>query len=373
MYTATDLWNYYEELVGAKDTTKPVVLQEVSYNDGTEMQGITAGLQHFPLNVAYIDQWPVSSRVANADASPPTNYGAYGGSTTTTGTLVVTPCTLTSGQTTCTTTASWSTSNAANVGLYVNGSLVQNSSNITTTLTGSANVTLGLTASVFSLIASQGVLATEAPSAATESEATTVQSALSTQSVAAIDPLAPAITLAGLGGSTNRAIWAIGSNISNSCSVQLYAPGEEAASSLASLASANCQANSLSFPIPTAILTNYNSIDLVVTNPGSHISIPINVPLQIVPTLAVAGLGGTNNQAIWAIGTNFSSGCTVQLYDPKAQSSPALVSITNVSCQADSLSFVIPSSIRSNYSSVTMAVTNADGQSSPGISLSLPQ
>ena len=367
LYTPSDLWNYYEELVGAKDTAKPVVLQEASYNDASEMQGVANEIQHFPLKIAYIDQWPVSSSVANDDASPPTDYGAYGGNTNTTGTLVVPPCYLASGQTTCSTTANWSTSNATNVGLYVNGVLAQNQPNITSTLTGTANVTLGLTPSTFVLTSSQGTLSVQGSSltsTAGTSSSSSGATVLGSTSVAAIDPNAPSITLAGLGGTNNRAIWAIGSNISTGCSVQLYDPNATAMAPLASLSSANCNANSLSFLIPTAILSNYNAVNLVVTNPGMHSSTPLYLPIQSIPTLSRAGLGGTANQAIWALGTNISSTCSVQLYDPRSTSSAPLVSVNNVSCQPNSLSFVIPSAIQNNYPAVNLTVTDADGQAS---------
>lgn len=59
------------------------------------------------------------------------NYGAYGGST---GTIVATPCTLAAGQTECVAQASWATSNATNVALFVNGLQASNQPNIATTL-----------------------------------------------------------------------------------------------------------------------------------------------------------------------------------------------------------------------------------------------
>ncbi len=363
LYTGTDLWSYYQELVAANDTAKPVVLQEVSYNDAGEMQAIQTELQHVPLTVSYIDQWPVSASIANDDASPPTDYSAYGGSAATTGTLVVEPCLLQTGQTTCTTSASWSTSNASNVALYVNGVAAHNLPNIITTLTGTATVTLGLTPSTFVLASDQGALSGQVLSDS-PSNTPAAQSVLDTKIVAAIDPGAPLITMAGLGGTKNQAIWAVGSNIAAGCIVELYDPNVAGASPLATLSSANCSSNSLSFAIPTAILTHYSAVNLVVTNPGSHSSVPLDLAIQPVPTLALAGLGGSANQAIWAIGTNISPNCAVQFYDPRSSSTSALATVTNVSCQTNSLSFLIPSFVSGNYTSLNMTVTDSDGQAS---------
>lgn len=372
-YANNSLWYCYQELVGAHETTKPVILQETSYDDAGQMAGIQNELQHVPLTISYIDQWPASVSVANADASPPASYGAYGGSSATSGTIVVQPCTLQTGQTTCTTTASWSTSNATNVTLYVNGVAMQNAPNITTGTTGIITVTLGLTPSTLVLSSAQGTLTTQSPTNVTGGSVSTSTSGqvLDTKTVAAVDGSAPIVTLAGLGGSANQAIWAIGSNISTSCTVQLYDPNSTAAAPIATISSPYCASNNLSFMIPRSVLTNFSAVNLVVSNPGSHSSQPFYLAIQPLPTLAVAGLGGNANQAIWAIGTNISPVCTVQIYGPDTGSTTVLSTVTNVSCQTNSLSFVIPGSIRSNYSSIRIAVTDADGQSSAPVSVQL--
>ena len=274
-YIASDIWSSYQELVGAGEQAKPLVLQEVSYNDINQAQGIQMELQHVPLTVAYIDQWPVSVSVANADASPPTDYSAYGGSAVTTGTLAVAPCALVSGQTTCTTQASWSTSNASNVQLYVNGVPAQNAANISSSLTGTTTVTLSLTPSNFQLVSGQSVLSSGVAAQTTYNGSAVLQS----QMVAAVDPLAPLITLAGTGGVANQDVWAVGSNIFAGCSVQLYDPNAPSGSPIAVLGSANCQPNSLSFSIPPAVLSNFGALNLTVSNPGGHVSLPYYVSL----------------------------------------------------------------------------------------------
>lgn len=268
-----DLWFSYEELVGAGEEAKPLILQEVSYNDANQSQALQTELQHVPLTIAYIDQWPVSVSVNDADASPPTDYGSYGGSTATTGTLVVTPCSLSTGQSTCTTKASWATSNASNVSLYVNGVRALNASNIATTLTGTTTVTLGLAATNFQLVAGGSTLATGTGS----TSGTTV---LDSQAVSATDPNAPVVTLAGLGGASNGSIWAIGSNISAGCSVQLYDPNAPSSGPLATLSNPNCASKSISFAIPPAVLINYNAVSLTITNPGSSPSVAYTVGLK---------------------------------------------------------------------------------------------
>lgn len=367
-YSNNALWYSYQELVGAHETSKPVVLQETSYDDAGQMAAIQNELQHVPLTVSYIDQWPASVSVANADASPPASFGAYGGSTATSGTIVVQPCTLQTGQTTCATTASWSTSNATNVALYVNGVAMPNAANITTGTTGTTTVNLGLVPSAFVLSSAQGTLSTQTPGSTTS---TTGQQVLDSKTVAAIDGSAPIVTVAGLGGAANQAIWAIGSNISTSCSVQLYDPNSTAASPIATVSAIYCASNNLSFLIPKTVLTNFSAVNLVVSNPGSHSSQPLYLAIQPVPTLAVAGLGGNANQAIWAIGTNISPSCTVQIYGPDSQSTTILSTVTGVSCQTNTLSFNIPATIRSNYKSIRIAVTDTDGQSSATVPVQL--
>lgn len=371
IYNPPDLWNYYEELVAAKDTAKPVVMQEVSYNDAGQMQGFTAELQHIPLTVAYLDQWPASASVANADASPPASYGAYGGSTATTGTIVVQPCQLAAGQATCTTTANWSTSNASGVGLYVNGILAKNASNITTALTGTATITLGITPSTIVLASAQGTLTAQGSTGSLSSVLSAAATPLDSKTVAAVDPNAPVVTMAGLGGPGNQSIWAIGTDISSSCTVQLYDPSLTNAAPLATLPSANCNGSSLSFQIPFGVLTNYSGVNLTVTNPGSHASRPVYVGIKTVPTLSMAGLGGPANQDVWAVGTGISANCSIQFYDPKIANSSPIASVTNVSCQSKSLSFALPSSVRSKYSLVKITVTDADGLSSSPVLLGL--
>ena len=275
-YVVSDIWSSYVELAGAGEQAKPLVLQEVSYNDPTQAQGIQMELQHVPLTVAYIDQWPVSVSVANADASPPTDYSTYGGSAVTTGTLAVAPCALATGQTTCTTQASWSTSNASNVSLYVNGVPAQNAANIASSLTGTTPVTLGLTPSTFQLVSGQSFLSSGVAAQTTYNGLAVLKS----QTVAAVDPQSPLITLAGLGGAGNQAIWAMGSNISAGCNVQLYDPNAPSGSPLAVLANPNCQPNSLSFSIPPAVLSNFSAVNLTVSNPGGHVSLPYYVSIH---------------------------------------------------------------------------------------------
>ena len=376
-YANNALWYCYQELVGAHETAKPIVLQETSYDDAGQMAAIQNELQHVPVTISYIDQWPASVSVANADASPPASYGAYGGSSATSGTIVVQPCTLQTGQTTCNTTASWSTSNATNVVLHVNGVAMPNAPNITTGTTGTATIALGLIPSSLVLSSAQGTLAAQAPanatagSASSASTSASTQQVLDTKTVAAVDGSAPIVTVAGLGGSTDQAIWAIGSNISTSCTVQLYDPNSTAAAPIATLSSAYCASNNLSFTIPRNVLTNFSAVNLVVSNPGSHGSQPFYLAIQPVPTLAAAGVGGNANQAIWAIGTNISPVCAVQIYGPDTQSTTVLSTVTNVSCQTNSLSFVIPGFIRSNYSAIRIAVTDTDGQASATVPVQL--
>ena len=374
VYGNDQLWYCYQELVGAHETAKPIVLQEASYNDAGQMAAIQNQLLHIPLVISHIDQWPASVSVANADASPPVSYGAYGGSSATSGIILVQPCTLQAGQSTCTTAISWSTSNATNVALYVNGVAMRNAANITTSTTGTGTVSLGLTPSSFILSSDQGTLSAQAPAGGAVSNAgagNSGQAVLDTKTVAAIDGSAPVVTVAGLGGPSNQAIWAIGNNISPACSVQLFDPISTAASPIATVTSANCAPNSLSFFIPRNVLTNFSAVKMVVLNPGARASQPVYLAIQPVPTLAVAGLGGDANQAIWAIGTNISSACTVQIYAPSAGSTTALATVNNVSCQANSLSFVIPSYIRSNYTSIRIGVTDTDGQSSATVPVQL--
>lgn len=364
-----DLWNYFQELTASGDPTKPLVIQETSYNDATQMAGIQSQIAHFPLNIAYIDQWPVSITVPADDASPPTGYGAYGGSTSASGTLVVPACTLADGQTSCTTQASWSTSNAANVVLYVNGTPATNAANISSNASGTATITLGLTPTPITLTASQGILAASS-SASGSSQANTT---LASMTAAAIDPHAPSITLAGLGGPNNQSIWVVGNGIASGCSAQLYDPASSSGTPLATIASPNCSSGSISFPIPRSILTQYSSVMLVVTNTGNHSSTPYPLALQLVPTLGIAGLGGSNNTAMWAVGSGISPGCSVQLYDPNDATGGALISLSNVSCQTSSLSFPIPALILSNYSSVGLSVTNSNGQVSSRLIVRLPR
>ena len=364
----SDLWNYYQELVGAGDAAKPLVIQETSYNDTAQMSGIQAEIAHFPLTIAYVDQWPVSITVANADASPPADYGAYGGSPYASGTLVIPACTLADGQSTCTTQASWSTSNASNVGLYVNGVLAANAANIRSSASGTATVSLGLTPTLFVLASSQGLLSSNSAGITTASSASAT---LTTLSASAIDPHAPVITLAGLGGINNQAIWALGSGISAGCTAELYDPASASTSPLVTISNPNCSGASISFAIPHAILTQYSAVTLVVTNPGSHNSIAYPLTLQTVPTLAIAGLGGPGNQWMWAVGSGISAGCSVQLYDPANPAASALVSVTAVSCQSNTLSFAIPAFLFSNYTNVGLSVTNANGQVSSRVTVPL--
>lgn len=365
LYTASDLWNYYQELTAAGDNTKPLVIQEISYNDTSQMQDVLTQLAHYPLTILYIDQWPVSTSTANADASPPTNYGAYGGTLTTTGTLIVPPCTLSAGQSTCTTQASWATSNASQVALYVNGVQTSNLPNITTTLTGTSTVTLGLTPATISLVSGQATIATQSTPGITSYPAL-----LSSKAVSAIDPAAPVVTLAGLGGANEQFIWAIGSNIASTCSVELFDPGSTTSVAVSTITNVSCQTSSLSFQIPLSIATVYSAVNVVVSNSG-HLSQAYYLPLQIVPTLSVAGRGGPNNESVWAIGTNISSGCAVKIYSTSASASTLLWTIRDASCQSDTLSFPLPATIRSNYSDVFLTTVNANGQESNPVKLTL--
>ncbi len=372
-YGNDELWYCYQELIGAHETAKPIVLQETSYNDAGQMAAIQNQLLHIPLTISYIDQWPASVSVANADASPPASYGAYGGNASPSGTIVVQPCTLQAGQSTCTTIASWSSSNATNVVLSMNGTAVPNAANITTTSTGTATVSLGLSPSSFTLFSNQGTVAVQAPAGVAGSTGTSGsgQVVLDAKTIAATDGSAPVLTVAGLGGPSNQAIWAIGSNISPACSVQLFDPNSTATSPIATVTSPNCASNNMSFLIPRNVLTNFGAVNLIVSNPGAHASQPIYLAIQPVPTLAVAGVGGNANQAIWAIGTNFSPACTVQIYAPTGGSTTALTTVNSVSCQTNSLSFLIPSYIRSNYTSIRIAVTDTDGQTSATVPVQL--
>lgn len=371
-YGNQDVWYIYQELAGAHDTAKPVIFQEVFYDDQAQMQAIQNQLQHVPLTISYIDQWPANTSYGTADGMiPPTNYKAYGGSGTPSGTITATPCTLTGGASTCTTQVSWATSYASNVVLYVNGAAAANLPNITTSLTGTATVTLDLSSTTLLLVSSQGVLANLGP-VLSASDLGSGQSLLDSRTLTAIDPTAPVLTSAGLGGASNQSVWALGSNLSSGCSVQVYAPGTAGSSNpIASFSSVNCAPTFLGFALPDFVSKTYASIDFTVTNPGSQPSSPYHVAIQAIPTLSVAGLGGNLNQAIWAIGYNISPSCSVSLYDPASTGSGPLTTLSGLTCGPNNVAFQIPDFIRSNYAAINLTVTNADGSASAPLLVSI--
>lgn len=368
-YIGNDLWYVYQELVGANDTAKPVILQEVSYNDATEAGYIQSVLGHFPLTIASVNQWPNNVTTGYLNAVPPTNYGAYGGSAATTGTLVVAPCSVAAGQTSCTTQVSWATSNAANAALFVNGVQAANLPNIATSLSGTANVTLGLGQSNLLLVSSQTAFGSNT-TIASASDLGAGQSILVSRTATALDPTVPAISNAGVGGPNLQSIWATGSNLSTGCSVQLYNPGAPGSAAVANLTNVNCAPSSLSFALPAAVSTSYAALTFTVTNPGSSPSTPYSLPIQPIPVLSSAGLGGTNNGSIWAIGQNMTSSCSVRLYDPASPGSAALVT-QGITCGNTSLSFAIPAGIQGKYSKLNLTVVNSDWQQSAPVSITL--
>ncbi len=368
-YLGNDLWNVYQELVGANEAGKPVTLQEVSYNDVGEAGNLHAALQRFPLTLTSLNQWPVNMVSGTQNAVPPTNYGAYGGSNDTSGTLVVAPCTLATGQTACTAQASWSTSNAADVALFVNGAQAANLPGIATSLSGTANIPLGLGTTTLLLVSSQGVL-NPATQITTYSDLAAGQSILASQTATAVDPIAPVITSAGVGGPNLQSLWAIGSNLSSGCTVQLYNANAPGSAPVATLTHVGCGPSNLSFALPDAVSKTYSALTFTVTNPGSSPSAPYSLPIQPIPSLSAAGLGGISNGAIWAVGQNMTASCSVRLYDPAFPGAPALVTL-GLTCGPNSLSFKIPAGIQGTYRTLNLTVVNSDWQQSAPVPVSL--
>ncbi len=368
-YNGNDLWNLYQELVAANDVAKPVVLQEVSYNDAGEAAAVQTALPHFPLTVASINQWPSNSSGNNQNAVPPSNYGAYGGGNNTTGTLVVAPCTLAAGQTACTTQASWATSNASNVTLFVNGVPAANLPNIATTLSGTANITLGLGSTSLLLVSSQGVLGSATQIAST-ADLTAGETIVASQTVTAVDPTAPVITSAGVGGPNLQSVWATGSNLSFGCSVQLYNANTPGSAPVATLANVGCSPSNLSFALPVAVSTTYAALTFTVTNPGSSPSVPYALAIQPIPVLSAAGLGGVNNGSIWATGRNMTASCSVRLYNPATPGAAAILT-QSLTCGSNNLSFTIPPGIQAAYSTLNLIVVNSDWQASATVPVTL--
>ena len=363
VYGTGAVWNIYQELLAAGESTKQVIIQETQYNDAGIMQDFQTALQHIPLTISYIDQWPTNSNTPNADGmSPPTNYGMYGGTTTPSGTLVGYPCTVTVGQSTCTTVVSWSTSNSSSAALYVNGVQAVNLPNITGTLTGTATITLSLTPTTLVLVQNPNGLALPASTSNTNTQL----------NLTAISGTPPTLFRAGLGGVLNQTIWIIGSNISSGCSVNLYDPNGSASVPVASVTNVSCQSNSLAFAIPVTVANNYAAISLRVVNQNGLSSGQLTVALEQIPKLTAAGLGGTLNQTVWAVGAGITSGCMVNLYDPNGSATVPIASITNVYCQSNSLSFDLPASIVSSYSAISFSVVDSDGLSSGQLTVALP-
>ncbi len=368
-YLGSDLWYIYQELAGANETSKPVTLQEVSYNDTAESANIQSMLPHFPLEIASVNQWPVNNVTGASNAVPPSNYGAYGGGNDTTGTIVVAPCTLAAGQTACSTQASWSTSNASNVALFVNGVQAANLPNIATSLSGTANISLGLGSTSLLLVSSQGALG-NATQIAGYSDLAAGQTILASQTVTAMDPTAPVITGAGVGGPNLQSVWATGSNLSSGCSVQLYDANTPGSAAVATLTNVGCSSSSLSFALPAAVSTTYAALTFTVTNPGSSPSAPYSLAIQPIPVLFAAGLGGVNNGAIWATGRNLTASCSVRLYDPASPGSPAIMT-QSLLCGSNNLSFTIPAGIQAAYRTLNLLVVNSDWQGSAPVPVTL--
>lgn len=368
-YTGTDLWNVYQELVAANDTAKPVVLQEVFYNDTAESTAIQTALPHFPLTLASINQWPINSSGSNEGTVPSSNYGVYGGASNTTGTIVVAPCTLAAGQTACTAQASWATSNASNVTLFVNGVPAANLPNIATSLSGTASITLGTGSTSLMLVSSQGALSS-ATQIASAADLASGQTILASQTVTAVDSTAPVITSAGVGGPNLQSIWAIGSNLSYGCSVQLYNANLPGSAAIATLTNVGCSSTNLSFALPAAVSTTYSALTFTVTNPGSAPSAPYSLPIQPIPTLFAAGLGGAGNGSIWATGQNLTTSCSVRLYDPASPGAAAITTQT-LTCGPGNLSFTIPAGIQAAYSTLNLVVVNSDWQASAPVPVTL--
>jgi len=363
IYNTGQVWNVYQELLAAGESSKPVIIQETQYDDAGIVQDFQTALQHIPLTISYIDQWITNSNTPSADGmTPPTNYGMYGGTTTPSATLVGYPCTVAVGQSTCTTAVSWSTSNSSSAALYVNGVQAVNLPNITSSLTGTTTVMLSLTPTT--LVLSQTPIG-GAVSASTGSPAS--QNVVTQLSLTAVSGTLPALYTAGMGGS---AIWAIGSGISPGCSVNLYDPNGSASVPVANVANVSCQSNSLSFAIP-AIVNNYAAINVSVVNSNGLSSgkVTVTLPFVQVPSLSAAGVSGT---AIWAIGSGISSGCSVNLYDPNGSASVPLASVTDVSCQSNSLSFTLPATVVNSYAAIRLSVVDSDGNSSKVVTVALP-
>lgn len=368
-YLGSDLWYVYQELAGANETSKPVILQEVSYNDTVENTNIQSVLPHFPLKIASVNQWPVNNVNGALNGVPPSNYGAYGGGNNTTGTLVVAPCTLAAGQTACTTQASWATSNASNVTLFVNGVPAANLPNIATTLSGTANITLGLGSTSLLLVSSQGILG-NATQIASTADLTAGQTIVASQTVTAVDPTAPVITSAGVGGPNLQSVWATGSNLSFGCSVQLYNANTPGSAPVATLANVGCSPSNLSFALPVAVSTTYAALTFTVTNPGSSPSAPYALAIQPIPVLSAAGLGGVNNGSIWATGRNMTASCSVRLYDPASPGAAAILT-QSLTCGPNNLSFTIPPGIQAAYGTLNLIVVNSDWQASAPVPVTL--
>jgi hypothetical protein len=344
----------YDELNKMGERLKPLIIQETYANSPSVAQRIISVLNTYPLIIQNIQQWPVYSWDLKTNLTPPSQYNAYGGSVVPTGTITANSCTLPLGQSLCSSQINWSSSNATNVSVYVNGSLMASLPSGTVLAPW-----IGPTIADFQLRSDQGLL-------------DEVKISALPTGTPMLDPLG-----AELNGNAFQSISASGFNLQSGCTIGIFTPDWSAvnliggnAALLAQISNANCAGSSVSFDIPAWIQTQYKAINFNVSNTNGKWSNPVFVSIdRPKPVIYKAGLGGNQLQSIWATTSNVSSGCTVGIFTPDwsavnlSAANPALLaSVSIVNCQTNSITLEIPQWIRQKYSAINFNVSNSYGK-----------
>ncbi len=146
------------------------------------------------------------------------------------------------------------------------------------------------------------------------------------------------------------------------CALKIYGPGGSTLlSTVQGSGNAICNAGGGTFTIPASVAQHQTSVQLSFENLNTGVSSAKQLVTLygMTPTITGTGLGCTGNTCIWITATDTSTSCAVGLYNPSTLASIMTLSGSQVDCnQAGEVTFVIPTSIKNNYSSIVVNYQN---------------
>lgn len=124
---------------------------------------------------------------------------------------------------------------------------------------------------------------------------------------------------------------------------------------------AHCNAGGALFYIPGTVAEHYTDVKVSFQNLSTGQSSPklAMTWTDMVPILTGAGLGCSNSQCIWITATDTDAdNCAVGLYAPTTLAFVMTLKGSQVHCNGDGVTFVIPQSILANYSAIDVNYQN---------------